>query len=187
MDASQAQIAAIVAEWTQAWNAHDAVALACLVTADVDFVNVAGRWLQGAQEFRQWHRMIHQTHLRQSVWSTRNYRLRPLADNLVLVHLEWTIDGALAPNGDGKPQRNGIFTWLVALRDGSWRIIAAHNTNLAVGAFHRLAIDVPRQPRPMENDNDARNMPTAGPVHVSCAADDPGNGLADSIRRGLSE
>ena len=65
MDASQAQIAAIVAEWTQAWNAHDAVALACLVTADVDFVNVAGRWLQGAQEFRQWHRMIHQTHLRQ--------------------------------------------------------------------------------------------------------------------------
>jgi len=144
MGASQAQIAAIVAEWTQAWNAHDEVALACLVTADVDFVNVAGRWLQGAEEFRQWHRMIHQTHLRRSVWSTRNYRLRPLADNLVLVHLEWTIDGALAPNGHGKPQRNGIFTWLVAPHDGLWRIIAAHNTNLADGAFHRLAIDAPR-------------------------------------------
>jgi uncharacterized protein (TIGR02246 family) len=143
MDASQAQIAAIVTKWTQAWNAHDAVALASLVVADVDFVNVAGRWLQGAEEFRQWHRMIHETHLRQSVWFTRNYRVRSLADSLVLVHLEWTIDGELTANGDGKPQRSGIFTWLVAPSEGSWRIIAAHNTNLRDGAFHRLAIDAP--------------------------------------------
>jgi uncharacterized protein (TIGR02246 family) len=135
MDDSRAQIAAIVAGWAQAWNAHDAVALACLVAEDVDFVNVAGRWLQGVEEFRQWHRMIHQSHLRQSVWSTRNYRLRPLVCGLVLVHLEWTIDDELAPKGGRKPQRNGIFTWLVAPRDGSWRIIAAHNTNLADGVL----------------------------------------------------
>lgn len=127
----QAQIASIVAGWTQGWNAHDATALSSLVAADVDFVNVKGRWLQGAEEFRQWHRMIHQTHLRHSVWSTRHYRMRPVAGGLMLVHLEWTIDGELGPKGGRKPRRNGIFTWLVALRDGSWRIIAAHNTNLA--------------------------------------------------------
>jgi uncharacterized protein (TIGR02246 family) len=102
MDASQAQIAAIVTKWTRAWNAHDAVALASLVAADVDFVNVAGRWLQGAEEFRQWHRMIHETHLRQSVWFTRNYCVRSLADSLVLAHLEWTIDGQLTGNRNEK-------------------------------------------------------------------------------------
>jgi hypothetical protein len=66
--------------------------------------------------------------------------VRSLADSLVLAHLEWTIDGELTANGDGKPQRKGVFTWLIAPRDGAWRIIAAHNTNLADGAFHRLAI-----------------------------------------------
>jgi uncharacterized protein (TIGR02246 family) len=138
-----AQIASIVAAWTQAWNAHDAAALAGLVAADVDFVNVAGRWLQGAEEFRQWHRMIHQTHLRRSIWTTRHYRLRALAGDLALVHLEWSIDGELGPDGDRKPQRNGIFTWLAAPRGGSWLIIAAHNTNLADGVLHRLANNAP--------------------------------------------
>ena len=139
-----AEIAAIVAAWTQAWNAHDAVALARLVATDVDFVNVGGRWLQGAEEFRQWHRTIHETHLRQSVWSTRYYRPRALAGGLVLVHLEWTIDGEFAPEGARRPQRCGVFTWLVARRDEAWRIIAAHNTNLADGILHRLANDAPR-------------------------------------------
>ena len=139
-----AQIASIVAQWARGWNAHDAAALTCLVAADVDFVNVAGRWLQGAEEFREWHRMIHQTHLRQSTWSTRHYRLRPLAKGLVLVHVEWTIDGELGASGGPKPRRNGIFTWLVAFRDETWQIIAAHNTNLAGGALHRLANDALR-------------------------------------------
>jgi uncharacterized protein (TIGR02246 family) len=144
MDDPRAQIESIIAGWTQAWNAHDAAALAGLVAADVDFVNVGGRWLQGAEEFRQWHRMIHDTHLGQSIWSTRHFRLRPLAGGLVLVHLEWTIDGELTREGGPKPQRSGIFTWLFAPRDGSWRIIAAHNTNLVDGAVHRLGNDAPR-------------------------------------------
>jgi hypothetical protein len=95
------------------------------------------------EEFQQLHRSIHQAHLRQSAWSTRQYHLRPLAGGLVLVHLEWTINGELAADGGPKPPRNGIFTWLVAHRDGSWRIIAAHNTNLADGVVHRLGSDAP--------------------------------------------
>jgi uncharacterized protein (TIGR02246 family) len=140
-----AQIASIVAGWTQSWNAHDAAALSSLVAADVDFVNVKGQWLQGAEEFEQLHRSIHLTQLRRSVWSTGHYRLRPLADGLILVHLEWMIDGELEADGGPKPPRNGIFTWLVACRDGSWRIIAAHNTNLAGGVVHRLGSDTPPQ------------------------------------------
>jgi uncharacterized protein (TIGR02246 family) len=142
-DEPEAQIAMIVAAWTLGWNAHDADALASLVAADVNFVNVRGQWLQGAKEFQRLHRFIHQTHLRRSIWCTQNYRLRPLAGGLVLVHLEWTINGELTPDGGPKPPRNGIFTWLVGCRDGSWRIIAAHNTNLADGVVHRMGGDAP--------------------------------------------
>jgi hypothetical protein len=31
-----------------------------------------------------------------------------------------------------------VFTWLVARRDGSWRIAAAHNTELRDSSQHRL-------------------------------------------------
>jgi uncharacterized protein (TIGR02246 family) len=132
------QIASIVDKWIDAWNAHDAAALACLVASDIDFINVGGRWLQGAEEFLHWHRQIHLAHLRQSRWLMRRYRTKVLNDSLALVHLEWTIEGELTLDGSLKSSRSGIFTWLVAPRDGSWRIIAAHNTNLAEGSVHRL-------------------------------------------------
>jgi uncharacterized protein (TIGR02246 family) len=133
------QIASVVAGWGDAWNAHDADALACLVAADVEFVNVAGRWLRGEREFLEWHRVIHQTHLRDSIWTTNQYMLRSLRCDLALAHLEWTIGGERGPDGRPDQQRSGIFTWLVSQQDGSWRIAAAHNTNLAEGVLHRLS------------------------------------------------
>jgi uncharacterized protein (TIGR02246 family) len=133
------QIASAIACWGDAWNAHDADALARLVAADVEFVNVAGRWLRGEKEFFEWHRMIHQTHLRESNWATKQYVLRRLRSDLALVHLEWAIGGERGPDGRPNQQRSGIFTWLVSQQDGSWRIAAAHNTNLAEGVFHRLS------------------------------------------------
>jgi uncharacterized protein (TIGR02246 family) len=133
------QIASAIAGWEDAWNAHDAEALACLVAADVEFVNVAGRWLRGEREFLEWHRAIHRAHLRDSIWTTKQYMLRPLGNDLILVHLEWTIGRERGPDGRPDRQRSGIFTWLLSQQHGSWRIAAAHNTNLAEGVLHRLA------------------------------------------------
>ena len=135
---SRCQIAALIARWADAWNAHDVDALACLVAADVEFINVAGRWLRGREEFCEWHRMIHRAHLRDSNWTTEQYCLRSLRDDLVLVHLEWAIGGERGPDGSPK-QRNGIFTWMLSRQEGCWRIAAAHNTNLADGVLHRLS------------------------------------------------
>ena len=128
----------IVTQWQHAWNAHDAVALAELVETDVDFVTVAGRWLQGVQEFVDWHREIHLRHMRDSRWSNGRYRLRRLDDNICLVHLEWTTVGDRDIEDAPRAPRHGIFTWLVARRGDSWRIFAAHNTELRDNSRHRL-------------------------------------------------
>src|SRR5687767_4556393 len=89
----KAGIVAIVVGWADAWNAHDADAMAELVATNVDFVTVSGRWLRGAEEFFEWHRRIHRQHLRGSRWINLQHRSRLLTTDLSVVHLEWTIEG----------------------------------------------------------------------------------------------
>ena len=134
----QENIRQLVSRWQEAWNAHDPLALAELVARDVDFITVAGRWLQGVQEFADWHGEIHRQHMRDSRWSNSQYRLRQLGDDLCLVHLEWTTVGDRNIEGTLRSPRHGIFTWLVGRQDGPCWIIAAHNTELRDNSLHRL-------------------------------------------------
>jgi len=48
-------LTSICQAWADAWNQHDVDALARLVSPDVEFVNVAGIWLRGFDEFKQHH------------------------------------------------------------------------------------------------------------------------------------
>ena len=131
-------IGALVEAWAQTWNAHDMRGATALMAADVDFVTVAGRWLRGREEFLRHHQAIHRQHMRETTWETAGYALRPLRDDLVLVHHEWTITGERDVQGALCPARSGIFTWLTAWCDGSWLIAVAHNTNLRADTSHRL-------------------------------------------------
>jgi hypothetical protein len=80
-----AGIHVLAARWEHAWNCHDAASLAGLVEDDVDFVTVSGRWLQGRREFHDWHRFIHEAHLKASSWCNRAFRARRLGATLSLV------------------------------------------------------------------------------------------------------
>jgi len=132
-------IAALVDAWARAWNAHDMQAAAGLVAADVDFVTVAGLWLRGRDEFLRHHHRIHRLHMRETTWTSRGYEARWLRDDLALVHLEWTLTGERDPDGTSRPERSGVFTWLVASSPGACLIAAAHNTHLRSDVSHRLA------------------------------------------------
>jgi uncharacterized protein (TIGR02246 family) len=126
-------ITAIAAAWEVAWNTHNIAAMAALVAPDVDFINVTGRWLQGAGEFRSWHDRIHRSHLRASRWITRAVAVRRLQPGLALAHIQWTIAGERTQDDAAGPDRSGIFTWLMQQRGERWQIAAAHNTNLGDG------------------------------------------------------
>jgi uncharacterized protein (TIGR02246 family) len=135
----RAAIASLIAAWADAWNAHDMEQAVQLVTRDVNFVNVAGRWLKGADEFLSYHREVHRTQMRESRWANLGHEIKPLNDDLVLVHLEWTISGDRDLDGTPRARRHGIFTWLVIRYDDQWRIGAGHNTNLRSDTRHRLS------------------------------------------------
>lgn len=136
---NESGVEGLVEGWARAWNAHDMRAAASLVDPDVDFVTVSGRWLRGRHEFLRHHEDIHRRHLRDSTWTTVGYALRPLHDDLVLVHQEWTIAGELDQTARQCRPRSGIFTWVVIWTGTTWLIAAAQNTNLRPGTSHRLA------------------------------------------------
>jgi uncharacterized protein (TIGR02246 family) len=131
--------AALVDEWQDAWNRHDAGLLARLVAGDVDFVTVAGRWLRGRSEFHEWHGLIHRTHLQASRWTNLGCRARSLHGDLTLVHLEWRIDNEIQAGSPRPLSRLGVFSWVVAIQGDAAEIMAAHNTNLSETTSHRLA------------------------------------------------
>ena len=136
--ANQASRVSLIDAWARAWNGHDMRAAATLVASDVDFVTVAGLWLKGRDEFGRHHHDVHTRHLRATTWKTLASEVRPLGDDLALAHLEWEIVGELGAGDAPRPPRCGIFTWVMAIREGRWSILAAHNTNLRADTSHRL-------------------------------------------------
>jgi uncharacterized protein (TIGR02246 family) len=113
-------------------------AAAALVTPDVDFINVFGRWLKGRPEFVEHHRRLHCVQMRNSTWINLNHEIRFIHGDLAIVHLEWTIEGDQDPDGTPRGRRKGLFTWVLSREDDGWLIMAAHNTNLHPGVGHRL-------------------------------------------------
>lgn len=122
--------------WQNAWNHHDMEEFAASIAPDIDFVTVAGLWLRGRAEFLEHHRMLHRTQMRESRWTTLASTARLAHAGVGLQHVEWSIEGDRDPDGTPRPQRQGIFTWVVSL-DAEPSILAAHNTNLVRRVTHR--------------------------------------------------
>jgi len=87
------EIEELVSAWADAWNHHDAEAAAALVTPEVDFVNVLGRWFKGKEEFLEHHRQLHSRQMRNSTWSNINFEARFVCEDLTIAHLQWSIAG----------------------------------------------------------------------------------------------
>ena len=130
-------VSGLVQRWERAWNRHDMDDAASLVAPDVDFVNVAGLWLKGREEFLSWHRALHAMQMRRSVWTTLGSQARALHEGAWLAHVEWAIAGDLDLDGAPRQPRRGHFMWVV--RNGvEPHILAAQNTNLLARVAHRL-------------------------------------------------
>src|SRR3989440_11729519 len=103
------EIEELVSAWADAWNHHDAEAAAELVMPEVDFVNVLGRWFKGKDEFLEHHRQLHAGQMRNSLWRNLSHEARFVSENMVVVHLEWTIEGDENADGTPRRRRQGIF------------------------------------------------------------------------------
>lgn len=127
--ANTSTVAATVRTWVDNWNAHDAKAIGQMLTPDVDFVLVNGRWLKGRDEFVQVH-----TDQFKGRYSTSEFavdgepNVTLLKPDLALIQWHWIITHVRNPNGTPAPTYKGIFTWVLVEGGAGWTIRAAQNT-----------------------------------------------------------
>jgi uncharacterized protein (TIGR02246 family) len=128
----EAAIRGLAKRWEEAWNSHDMVAMATLLTDDADFVNVGGIHWKGREQIEREHAKRHQMQFKESVWTTREVQVQFLRPDLALVHIAWGMHGDRDPDGTPRKPRQGVFTWVMLKDRDGWRIRAAHNTNVSI-------------------------------------------------------
>jgi uncharacterized protein (TIGR02246 family) len=117
----------LVADYADAWNAHDADALTVLFHDDGTFVNVNGTYSKGRDEIRQLHAFIHASFYKDSVLRSEVLDARELVPGVIVAHISNELEGdARAP---GETVRT-LATYVIEQRAGSWKATAAHNTRI---------------------------------------------------------
>jgi uncharacterized protein (TIGR02246 family) len=146
----EAAIKQVAMAWQEGWNKHDAAGLAALLVEDVDFVTVVGPegWLKGRKKFQDYTAEIHKRYFKDSVWTTKETRVRFLRPDVAVAHVLWSHLGANVPLPGRRPDvpQPGIFTWVLEKRDGKWLVVASQNTESPP----------PGIPRPFDEDKQTK-------------------------------
>ncbi|MGC9993383.1 MAG: SgcJ/EcaC family oxidoreductase [Candidatus Cybelea sp.] len=129
--ADRAAIGQTMAAFVNAWNAHDARALALTFTPDADFTNVLGAHAHGRAGIESFHAPVFATIFKESHLTGVIRSIRFLTSQLAAVDTDWQMTGAQSPGGSPAPLRRGLTDWVMQRQvDGSWLIEVMHNTNL---------------------------------------------------------
>lgn len=128
----------IVTGFQQAWNAHDAAALAELFVDDADFVNVTGLWWTNKQRIYQAHAFGFEHIFGHSTMTVGRTEIRMLGSDHAVVHARVIVTGQHAPDGQPADDRRTIFSFVVArvqdARGTRWKVVSAQNTDVVPGA-----------------------------------------------------
>jgi len=119
-----------VTAFADAWNIHDAQALAALFTDDADFINFMGGWMQGRAEIERGHAEIFASVMRQSHMTVTDTQVKFIKPDVAVVHAVWTLDGQITPDGKDVPQRKGRWTIVTTQSEGNCQFVALQNTEI---------------------------------------------------------
>ena len=129
--ADRAAIAQTTAAFMDAWNVHDARALALTFTPDADFTNVLGAHAHGRAGVESFHAPVFATIFKNSHLTGAIRSIRLLTAQLAAVDVDWQMTGAESPGGSPVALRRGLTDWVMQRQvDGSWLIEVMHNMNL---------------------------------------------------------
>ena len=120
----------IVEAMIAAWNAHDPAAFSAPFARDADFTNVFGMRVHGRSAVEGFHRPVFRTMFKDSVLVAGAVRCRAIRPDVGAVDLEWTMTGALDPQGDPWPERRGLINMILTRDDGEWFVAVLHNMDL---------------------------------------------------------
>jgi uncharacterized protein (TIGR02246 family) len=129
-EASQKAIRKVVDRFVEAWNAHDAHAFAGVFAADADFTNVRGAGATGRAKIEEFHAPLFATIFKSSHQSYTDIKIRFIRADVAAVDVRWQLISVLDEQGNPRPDRNGLLSFVMTENAGAWQITVMHNLEL---------------------------------------------------------
>lgn len=130
--ADSAAIKMLFDEFNNAFNNHDAHAVAMLFTDNADFITVQGAKSQGRAAIEEHLAPLFAGRLKtvhRDVTSPDILLLRP---DVATIDSNYETTGIAGPNGTPAPATKGLYDWIVTKQNGHWLIAVWHESNLPV-------------------------------------------------------
>lgn len=131
-EADKAPIEQLVANYSEAFNRHDAHAIAAFFAEDADFTNLRGVSHHGQPEIEANFAMLFGgSGILKNAQRTDSVRsLRFLAPDVAAVDTNCVITGSRTPEGSENPPRKGLLELIVTKQSGQWLIAVFHEQDL---------------------------------------------------------
>jgi uncharacterized protein (TIGR02246 family) len=124
-DADTAAIKQSVAAFADAWNTHDAHAVAMRYVEDGDFSSIKGEASHGRKELEDHYTTVFSTFLKNAHTTDTVKSIRFLGPDMASVDIDWLVT---EPNAPGGVLRKGLLTWIMTKRNGQWMIMIYHES-----------------------------------------------------------
>jgi uncharacterized protein (TIGR02246 family) len=127
----RAKILSVLADFTDAWNRHDARAFSMLFAQDADFTNVRGTSAHGRTQIETFHAPSFATKFKDTHQTITETKVRLIKPDVAAVDARWEMTGAKGPEGQDVPLRRGLLNFVMTKESGEWVITVMHNMDLA--------------------------------------------------------
>lgn len=117
-------------KFAEAWNSHNAKAFAELFAADADFTNVFGQKAKGREAIELFHAPMFSGMFKESRLNIKDVGKRMVRPDVAAIDALWTMVGAMDPNGNPWPDREGLMNLIMTGENGTWLITVMHNMDL---------------------------------------------------------
>lgn len=123
-------IRAVMDRFMDAWNHHDAKAFASVFSENADFTNWRGTGARGRLKIEEFHAPLFATIFKKSHQEYTDIKTRFIRPDVAAVDVRWKMTGATDPQGNPRPGREGLLSFVMAKDKGHWQIVVMHNLDL---------------------------------------------------------
>jgi uncharacterized protein (TIGR02246 family) len=124
-------IRAVMDRFVDAWNHHDAKAFATVFAEDADFTNWRGTGASGRTKIEAFHAPVFATIFSKSHLEYTDIKTRFVRPDVATVDVHWKMSGAIDAQGNPRPEREGLLSFVMANSAGQWEIVVMHNLDVS--------------------------------------------------------
>ena len=121
---NEVAIRKLYAQYTAAWNKHDAKAMASFWTIDGDYMEPDGRHAKGQADVEKLFTQEQQTVFKNSTLALTIETVWFITQDVAMVDGKYDLSGVVDLEGKQLPTRSGHLTAVLMREDGTWRVAA---------------------------------------------------------------